>query len=328
MSGTCRNNLENIYVIDGGFSSQLSRHVGCNIDGHPLWTSRFLQTHPHEIIETHLDFIRAGSDIISTNTYQASVDAFVKHLGISSDESLSLIKDAVLLAQKARRIYIDECKLNNLIPRNILIAGSVGSFGASLNDGSEYDGNYIESISEKHIKDWHKPRLNVLVESGIDLIALETIPCEKEALVLLNMLKEYPEKKAWISFTCKDDKNISHGSLFSEVAKNCLKNNADQLLAVGVNCCSPKLVNNLISSLQGDIPIVIYPNSGEKFVPELGWKDNQCEPLHSFVSQWLDLNVKYIGGCCRTYCEDIANIRKEVDTYLVKRQASIKPCQL
>ncbi|CAH4028999.1 unnamed protein product [Pieris brassicae] len=145
-------NVENIYVLDGGFSSQLSRHIGVSPDGDPLWTSRFLQTHSQEIVDTHLDFIRAGSDIISTNTYQASVGAFMKHLGISSDEGLSLMKHAVRLAQQARSEYIDECKSNDLTPRNILIAGSVGPFGASLNDGSEYSGNYIKTISEKHIQ--------------------------------------------------------------------------------------------------------------------------------------------------------------------------------
>ncbi|CAK1553128.1 unnamed protein product [Leptosia nina] len=279
-----------IYVLDGGFSSQLSRHVGSKIDGDPLWTARFLQTHPEEIVKTHLDFLRAGSDIISTNTYQASISAFVKHLGVSVEEGFNLIKRAVHLAQRARDTYTEECKSYHSKLRKILIAGSVGPYGATLNDGSEYSGNYIDEIPEKEIKDWHKPRLDALVEAGVDIIAFETIPCDKEALILIDMLKDYPLVKAWVSFSCKDDKSLSHGENFSEVAMKCWVRNPDQVLAVGVNCCSPKIVTKLTAGLESQLPIVIYPNSGEKFVPESGWKDDQCQPLHMFVKDWLQLN--------------------------------------
>lgn len=47
-----------IVVLDGGFSTQLSCHVGHVIDGDPLWSARFLYTHPDEVVNTHLDFLR------------------------------------------------------------------------------------------------------------------------------------------------------------------------------------------------------------------------------------------------------------------------------
>lgn len=47
-----------IIVLDGGFSTQLSCHVGHVIDGDPLWSARFLHTHPDEVVSTHLDFLR------------------------------------------------------------------------------------------------------------------------------------------------------------------------------------------------------------------------------------------------------------------------------
>ena len=97
-----------VKVLDGGFSTQLSTHVGERIDGDPLWTAKFLVTDPHAVLSTHLDFLRAGSDIIQTNTYQATITGFVKHLNISERESLSLIHDAVDLAKKAVAIYTEE----------------------------------------------------------------------------------------------------------------------------------------------------------------------------------------------------------------------------
>lgn len=54
------------------------------------------------------------------------------------------------------------------------------------------------------MNEYHRPKINALVEGGVDLLALETIPCKTEAEVLINLLKnEYPNVKAWLSFTCK-----------------------------------------------------------------------------------------------------------------------------
>jgi homocysteine S-methyltransferase len=87
--------------------------------------------------------------------------------------------------------------------RNILIAGSVGPYGAHLHDGSEYTGNYVEHMRSQEIADWHRPRLQALVEADVDLLALETIPAQKEAETLVELLREFPKQKAWLSFSCK-----------------------------------------------------------------------------------------------------------------------------
>jgi hypothetical protein len=51
--------------------------------------------------------------------------------------------------------------------------------------------------------DWHRPRLDALIEAGVDLLAFETIPSIKEGLALCKLLKEYPNHLAWLSFSCK-----------------------------------------------------------------------------------------------------------------------------
>ncbi|CAH2267340.1 jg27523 [Pararge aegeria aegeria] len=309
-----------VYVLDGGFSSQISRHVGTTADGDPLWTARFLQTNPEDIVKTHLDFLRAGADVISTNSYQASIGGFMKHIGVTAEEAYNLIRRAVELAKRARQEYTEECHNQGMPVRKILIAGSVGPYGAYLHDGSEYTGEYADKTQEETMYEWHKPRIDTLVSSGVDLLAIETIPCKKEAMVLTNMLKKYPSVKAWISFSCKDDVSLAHGENFQEVARACWEMNTEQLVAVGVNCLSPNCVANLIDGLSNSvsppIPIVTYPNSGEKYKSGIGWVEkDKCESLHTFVNKWLKLNVRFVGGCCRTYAEDIADIRKQVDAW-------------
>jgi len=81
--------------------------------------------------------------------------------------------------------------------------GSVGPYGASLSDCSEYNGNYIDTMNLKKLYDWHKPRIQALVEAGVDIMLFETIPSIIEATVLLNILTEFPNHKACLSFSCK-----------------------------------------------------------------------------------------------------------------------------
>lgn len=314
-----------VFVLDGGLSTQLSCHVGCSADGDPLWSSRFLQTHPQQVLNTHLDYLRAGADIISTNTYQASVDGFVKHLGVTPEEGIGLIRSAVDLAKRARAIYLEECRETGLpkhIPR---IAGSVGPYGAYLHDASEYDGNYIDRTPVSTMRKWHRPRMRTLVEAGVDLLAIETIPCQKEAEMLMELLKEFPQIKAWLSFSVKDGFSVAHGEDFRAAVKKCWDLNSNQLLAVGVNCCSPKIVADLLKGINDDrpapIPLVAYPNSGEKYDHEIGWIErDKCEALESFVDEWLDIGVRYVGGCCRTYSADISHIILQVRNWCEKKK--------
>lgn len=311
-----------VFVLDGGFSTQLARHVGSSGDGDPLWSARFLQTHPEDILKTHLDFLEAGSDIIMTNTYQASVDGFVKHLGVTPDEGYALILRAVSLAKRARDIFLQESgeKSPNIKP---LIAGSVGPYGAHLHDGSEYSGNYADKTPKETMSEWHTSRIQALIEAGVDLLAFETIPCQKEAEVLVQMLKRYPDMKAWLSLSCKNETSLAHGENFQAVARKCYDMNPDQLIAIGTNCCSPLIGTNLFKDINEGrshpIPLLIYPNSGEKYTSELGWVDKgSLRLIDNFVPEWLDIGVKYVGGCCRTGAEDITRIRKEVNKWLNK----------
>lgn len=58
-------------------------------------------------------------------------------------------------------------------------------------------------VSRKEIADWHRPRIEALVEAGVDILAFETIPALSEGEALMDLLKEFPEQKAWLSFSCK-----------------------------------------------------------------------------------------------------------------------------
>ncbi|KAL6448425.1 hypothetical protein ACFW04_000387 [Cataglyphis niger] len=316
-----------VKVLDGGFSGQLSRHVGAKIDGDPLWTARFLATDPDAIYATHLDFLRAGVDVIETNTYQASVPGLSKYLNVSERESLDLLAKAVAQAKKAVDVYIRET--DNLRKPHIrtrpMVAGSCGPYGAYLHDSSEYTGFYGKSVSRQELIDWHRPRVQALLDAGVDLLALETIPCVEEADALLELLREFPHARAWLSFSCRDGQLLADGSIFQEVAVRCYRTSPSQIVAVGVNCIDPRYVTSLLKGINVNassrdfIPLIVYPNRGGSCSATGEWiavPDDHS--LNLPISEWLDMGVRYIGGCCRIFAEDIKTIRSKVDQYHAK----------
>lgn len=313
----------NVKILDGGFGAQLSTHVNEKVDGDPLWTSKFLVTNPNAVYATHLDFLKAGADIIETNTYQASIPSLMKHLSISEEESIKLLHKAVHLAKTAVNDYTKEVIDNNDVEnKNPMIVASCGPYGASLHDGSEYNGAYGKITPRENIIQWHKSRIDAIINAGIDLLALETIPCYQEAEAIVELLREYPNTKAWLSFSCeRNTQKIVDGSNFQELSTRCYKTLPGQIVAIGVNCIAPKDVTPLLKNINmgsGNdfIPLIAYPNSGEIYSPNEGWiKNESCAPLESFIPEWLEFGIQYLGGCCRMYAENIKSIRKAVNNF-------------
>lgn len=168
---------DKVIVIDGGFATQLSVHVGDRVDGDPLWSARFNATNPNAVVLTHLDFLKAGANAILTNTYQASVEGYMQYLKLDAEQSVALIKATVRLAHVARTRFLleagEECSAID-IP---WIVASIGPYGAHLHDGSEYTGSYADCVDKETIKRWHRVRLDAVIEAGVDALAIETIPC-------------------------------------------------------------------------------------------------------------------------------------------------------
>ncbi|KAJ3599262.1 hypothetical protein NHX12_033225 [Muraenolepis orangiensis] len=298
-------------ILDGGLATDLEAQ-GLKLQGDPLWSARLLHSNPQAIRDAHYRFLVSGADVVSTATYQASVNGFVKHLDMSWESAQELMMSGVHLAQEAVQRFVSSNKDTGR--GRPLVAGSVGAFGAFLLDGSEYSGAYAEKMSIEELKSWHRPQVGCLVSAGADLVAFETIPSVKEAEALLELLREFPSCRAWLSFSCKDGRSLCDGSLFLEAVR--MAHRSSQLVAVGVNCCSPALVKPLLESVSQlrspALPWVVYPNSGEQWDTLSGWKASGAKvPSVAELSQeWIKQGAAMIGGCCRISPAHIAELRK------------------
>uniref|UniRef100_A0A5B6YTW9 Putative homocysteine S-methyltransferase 2 isoform X1 n=1 Tax=Davidia involucrata TaxID=16924 RepID=A0A5B6YTW9_DAVIN len=300
-----------VAVIDGGLATELERH-GADIND-PLWSAKCLLTSPELVRRVHVDYLEAGADIIITASYQATIQGF-KAKGFSQEESESLLKRSVAIACEARDIYYEKCRECScdstgdgriLNRRTILVAASVGSYGAYLADGSEYSGDYGDAMNLEFLKDFHQRRVQVLAESGADLIAFETVPNKLEAQAYAQLLEEEDIKiPAWFAFNSKDGVNVVSGDSLLEcaaIAESCKK-----VVAVGINCTPPRFIHDLILSIKkvATKPVLIYPNSGESYdADRKEWVQNtgvSDEDFVSYVYRWCEVGASLVGGCCRT----------------------------
>ncbi|MDQ0665316.1 homocysteine S-methyltransferase [Arthrobacter ulcerisalmonis] len=291
-------------ISDGALATELEAR-GCNLDD-PLWSAKVLLEQPGLIREVHRDYFAAGANIATTASYQATPQGFAAR-GIGEKEALELVGLSVQLAADARREHLAE----HPDAGPLLVAGSVGPYGAYLADGSEYRGDYVLSPAE--FRDFHGPRIAALVNAGVDLLAFETLPSFTEAEALLALGPEHGVD-TWFSFSLRDGGHISDGTPLADVAR--LLDGQPHVAAVGVNCVPLNLVGPALATLRlhTDKPLLAYPNSGETYDPATKtWAPDLAaaggaapSSLAAGAPDWWKRGARIMGGCCRTTPRDIA----------------------
>ncbi len=278
-------------IADGGLATELEARGHDLSDA--LWSARLLVDAPQEIAAVHTAFYRAGAMIATTASYQASFEAFARS-GISRDETTRLLRRSVELAKTAR---------DEVGGRGRWVAASVGPYGAALADGSEYRGRY--GLSVKQLENWHRPRLEVLADAGADVLALETIPDVDEAEALVNLVRSVGGP-AWLSYTI-DGAHTRAGQPLADAFA--VAAGVPEIVALGVNCCSPDDVLPAIAlARETGKPVIVYPNRGERWDDiERTWVGpSRFSPTLGI--QWAAAGARVIGGCCRVRPTDIAQL--------------------
>lgn len=295
-----------VVVLDGGLATQLEAQ-GCDLTDR-LWSARLLVEDPEAIVAAHLAFLRAGARVVTTASYQATFEGFAAR-GIGHDEAAGLLRRSVALASLARdRFRAERASAGEGDPGPLLVAASIGPYGAMLADGSEYRGRYGRTIDE--LAAFHRERLAILAGSGADVLAAETIPELEEAAAIVRLLDEAPGTRAWISFSCADGGHLRSGVPIEAAVETVAASPA--VVAVGVNCTAPEHVEELVRRVGAVTakPIVVYPNSGEGWDAAArrwtGAERGRVDP--ATAQRWHAAGAALIGGCCRVTPDQIALI--------------------
>jgi homocysteine S-methyltransferase len=285
-------------VLDGGLGTLLEAR-GHDLSD-PLWSARVLADGPGAIRAAHAEYFRAGADVAITASYQVGFAAFAAR-GLSAADTAELLRASVRLAAEAR----DEVAREDppAEPRDRWIAASVGPYGATLGDGSEYAGS--SGLTRAELRRWHAPRFAVIADAGADLLACETIPSLDEGRALVDLARG-SGASAWLAFTVVDGR-LRSGEPMAEGFR--LAEEADEVVAVGINCAHPEEVPAAIAAARSVTgrPVVVYPNSGERWdAVARSWGGDPALPS---ADAWVAAGASIVGGCCRVGPDEIRRMR-------------------
>jgi homocysteine S-methyltransferase len=269
-----------VFALDGGLSTALEAQ-GFVIDG-AMWTGELLLTNPEAVTAAHRSFVDAGADIIITGSYQLSFEGG-RRAGWTDDEVEQALRNSTTAARLAAK-------------DDTLVAASIGPFGAHRNDGSEFRGNY--GVADSAIRDYHDRRIDILLDTEPDLLALETMPNIAEVRVLLELIEsKSADMPFWVSFTVTEPGVINGGGTFAEACA--LVEQYGNAMAVGINCSPLSVITPTLSGVDTDLPFVVYPNAGQTWDSDaMAWSGEPEFTSASQVDEWVNLGARIVGGCC------------------------------
>ena len=288
-------NSDTPLLLDGAMGTELLRR-GVDISL-PLWSAHALETDPEIVRKINLEYLKAGADIITTNTFRTTTRTFLK-----------VIDDPVLAREKARaatKIAVDLIK-EIIGEGNTLIAGSI----STLEDcycPELFPGIAVAVREFKKQAEW-------LVEKGVDLLLIETMGRLDEVEAALKATKDF-ETPRWVSFILKDSLHLYGGDSLSDAVKMCEDKGARAIL---VNCTNLETAVHAIENIikLTSLPLGVYPNLGTS-MPSPEGEIEETYSLHTFerwMKKALDLGVKIIGGCCGSTPEHTRILRSMIDS--------------
>jgi homocysteine S-methyltransferase len=286
-------------ILDGAIGTEILRR---NVS----WADHQVIKLPDVIRSIHEDYIKAGADVITTNTFQLSRRSLLnhfkdpehmRHVGAADLEIRAdrLLQAAVELAKEAR------ARVNAARP--VAIAGSITTAEWCFRP------DLVPSLDRAKAE--YREIIGVMAESGVDLILFETFNGAAEAKVALEAAREL-NVPAWIAFVCDSTGKLFSGETMAQAVAR-LKPLAPD--AVLVNCAPPDDIDAGLKELtkHRTEPTGAFAHIGRFDPPEWLFTDEYPpqEYLHC-ARRWRDMGALVIGGCCGTTPDHIKVIRERL----------------
>ena len=284
-------------LLDGATGSELTRRaVDTTL---PLWSARALLSAPEVLHQIHSDYLRAGAEIITANTFRTHRRSLAK--GGLGDRAEELTHAAVKIARRA---------IHDFAPgRECFVAGSL----APLEDCYSPELVPPREACERE----HAEMARHLKEAGVDCILVETMNTIREAVAAARAARA-TGLPVLASFVCRTDGSLFSGESVTAAAQAVAPM---RLLGLLVNCTPAATIHRPFIELQAAIknlnittpPLVVglYANIGHTD-DIAGWTGtDDVSPLEyaRLATEWLKLGANLVGGCCGTTPAHIAAVR-------------------
>ena len=321
------NKLSNkeVIVLDGATGSEIAR-LGAEMNS-SAWCGVANKTHPDIVREVHEEYIRAGADVVTANTFSTS-----RHILASAglaDETVSINTRAVELAREA---------VHNVSPeRPIAVAGSMSTMRAWIPGTVSPDPRFLPTPEEEFNN--YQEVAHTLAKSGVDLILMEMMSDIDRSSLAISAAME-TGLPVWIGTSCtlSDDGSVSAWNQHSEEPATRLspdhlraEDKSYDTLIEAMLAFQPQVMGVMHSTLettnaglqtlyehwQG--PIMAYPETSSEVRKGIS---EQVEPS-SFASHChylVNSGVQIIGGCCGTTIEHIRTMVDELSDVLSPRR--------
>ncbi len=299
-----------VIILDGAIGTELQR-MGVPMDYY-CWAALANESHPDSVRQLHEDYIRAGVDVITTNTY-TSARHVIQHGGFE-DRTRAWNRRSVELALEARESAQSD--------RPVYVAGSVSVMGS----GSDYaPANVEESCREQ---------IGLLVEGGVDLLLLEMLATSLERVQTAARLADETDLPVWLSITGMiEDGNpeVLYGDreAFSQRAVRVdditFADAVEQIEGLG----APSALLVFHSQVETTGPALramepqwsrtmgAYANSGYWVRPN--WQYVEMTSPADYLDQareWVDMGAQIIGGCCGVGLQHVELLREGLPSSL------------
>jgi S-methylmethionine-dependent homocysteine/selenocysteine methylase/ADP-heptose:LPS heptosyltransferase len=272
-------------ILDGAMGTLLQEKT--NAPGTRIWTAKSNDDFSDKVFNLHKEYIKAGADIITTNTFRTNPYSLLTQ-GIT--DIIGSVNKAVLLAKRARG------------KENILIAGS--------NPPAEDCYQVERTISQKDLEWNHKVHIDALIEAGCDFILNETQSHFDE----IKFISKYCGQNNIpfvMSFFLSDKPKLLSGENLTDAIDYVLNYNP---LAIGFNCISFEVLSKAIERLKQDINWGFYLNCGNGNLTD---KSMTCaiSPIDysNKTKDYLKLNPSFIGACCGSSPLHIKKLKHLID---------------
>ena len=288
-------------LLDGGMGQEIVNRGGKG--GYGEWAVAALHEDPELVYQIHRDYIQAGADVITTNTY-GTTRVRLRHVGLE-ERFEELVRIAGELAARARDDAGNGAtRIATSLPP--LEASYVNEFALSFDETAAQFGEMMD-----------------LLDPYVDIYLGETLSTSFEARAFMQAAASR-DKTAWLALTLDDHgaTDLRGGESLSQVIASLGEARPAALL---INCCTPDSIHSAMPILrESGLPYGAYAN-GFVEIPE-NWEeeggvvqlssraDLPPEIYAAEAARWIEAGASIVGGCCEIGPAHIARLRKLIDS--------------
>ncbi|KAL7451594.1 hypothetical protein ACHAWC_003421 [Mediolabrus comicus] len=324
---------DDVVVLDGGMGHELKlRGIddGSFVSG-LLANENLLQASTVESI--HYDYLAAGCDVITTNSFVA-VPRRMLECGLASNDSDAFHRAAMLIKSSVDRAMAAVSNFEDSNGKGTRQKKRIAGCVPPLTEC--YFGDKVPLSVETMVPEYELI-ISTLLESDVDILLCETLSTVREGLGImkaLSKIRDSPQIPIWLNFTIKDDEpsKLRGGESLENACSKLITVAASLKLpleAIGINCSAPYAISKALTHIshlaeKSDIKLCAYGNCFQTTTSE--WMEslkddssqskvnNKSEIISSkdydhngyllpcayarYASQWTELGAKIIGGCC------------------------------